>query len=45
MMTVLTHGKLIKLFFKIACPVGGNRSENSENSEISENSESFFGVF
>jgi hypothetical protein len=44
-MTVLTHGKFIKLFFKIACPVGGNGSEISENSENSEGSESFFGVF
>ncbi len=29
-MTVLTHGKFIKLFFKIARPVGSNGSENSD---------------
>ena len=45
MMTVLTHGKLNKLFKKIARPVGGNDSENSEISENSEGSECFFGVF
>ena len=38
-MTVLTHGKFIKLFFKIARLVGGNHSEISEGSENSKTSE------